>query len=140
MSDVEATDSSAAEPAPEDVLPEEEVKAARKRFRDSLGSWGLYPLAILFIFNMVDEFDRVAFGTLSPEIRDYFHLSNAAFVSIVTFSGLVPILLSVPMGFLADRANRVRLIQLGALIWAITALVIGLVPVLVILVAARLIG
>src|SRR2546422_6352161 len=129
MSDVEATDSSAAEPAPEDVLPEEEVKAARKRFRDSLGSWGLYPLAILFIFNMVDEFDRVAFGTLSPEIRDYFHLSDRAFIAITTFSGILPVLLSVPMGYLADRSNRVRLSQAGALIWAITAVIIGVVPV-----------
>src|SRR5688500_858150 len=108
--------------------------------RDGLGPYGLLPLAILFGLNMVDEFDRVAFGALAPEIRDHFGLSNASFVTISSLSAALPILLSVPVGYLADRGNRVWLSRIAGVVWFGSAVLVGFAPVIAVLVIARFIG
>ena len=105
-----------------------------------LGSAGLFPLAVLFGLNMVDEFDRVAFGALAPEIRDAFNLSNASFISITSLSAGLSILLSVPVGYLADRGNRVRLSRIAGLVWFGSAILVGFAPVVAVLVVARFVG
>ena len=46
------------------------------------------PLLILFAFNLVDEFDRIAFAVLSPEIRDEFDLSDRGIVAIGSIAGV----------------------------------------------------
>ena len=101
-----------------------------KDFFASLGPTGLYPLVILCAFAWIDEFDQVAFGALSPEIRHFFHLSEASFILIVSLSGALSILVSAPLGYLADRHNRVRISQIAALVWGVAALGTGLAPVL----------
>jgi ABC-type branched-subunit amino acid transport system ATPase component/predicted MFS family arabinose efflux permease len=121
----------------------EQRRSLRNRvdaFFASLGPVGLFPLGILFGFATVDEFDQVAFGALSPEIRHYFHLSNASFILIVSLSGALSILAAAPLGYLADRANRVRITQIAALVWAIASLATGLAPVLGVLIAARFVA
>jgi branched-chain amino acid transport system ATP-binding protein len=117
------------------------TRAGRVRdFVESLGPVGLLPLAVLFGFAWVDEFDQVAFGALSPEIRHFFHLSNASFILIVSLSGALSILVSAPLGYIADRHNRVRISQVAAVIWGVAALGTGLAPVLGVLIAARFVA
>ena len=48
-----------------------------RRWAAVTGGASAAPLAVLFALNLVDEFDRVAFGVLSPEIRDEFGLSDS---------------------------------------------------------------
>src|SRR5205085_3855285 len=79
----------------------------------ALGPVGLFPLGVLLGLAAVERLDAVAFGVLSPEIRHTFHLSNAGFGAVVSLSGAVPILLSVPVGYLADRWHRVRITQIA---------------------------
>ena len=105
-----------------------------------LGPAGWFPLAVLFGLNMVDEFDRVAFGALAPEIRDHFDLSNASFVTISSLSAGLSILLSVPVGYLADRSNRVWLSRVAGVVWFGSAILVGFAPVVAVLVVARFIG
>ncbi|HYZ92144.1 MAG TPA: MFS transporter [Actinomycetota bacterium] len=122
----------------------EEVAAPAPRgvrgFMSSLGPVGLLPLLVLFGLNMVDEFDQVAFGALAPEIRNHFNLSSGTFILVVSLSGALSILLAAPLGFLADRYNRVRIAQIAGLIWGFAAIGTGMAPVLGLLIAARLIG
>jgi len=121
------------------AAPPEPVGRIR-RFLDSLGPSGLAPLAILFGLNMVDEFDQVAFGALAPEIRNHFNLSSASFILLVSLSGALSILVAAPLGYLADRYNRVRIAQIAGLVWGFAALGTGLAPVLGVLVATRFLG
>src|SRR5918996_970230 len=109
-------------------------------FRESLGGVGMLPIVVLFGLNMVDEFDQVAFGALSPEIRDHFNMSNASFIAIVSLSGALSLLAAAPVGYLADRYNRVRIAQIAGLVWGFAALGTGLAPVLGLLIAARFVG
>src|SRR5438309_8766502 len=105
-----------------DVTP---PKGGFRAWRIGLGAFGLFPLVMLFAFNMFEGFDRVAFGALSPEIRDAFHLSDPQYVAITTFSTILPIFLSPFVGYLADLTNRVRLTQGAVAIYVITSVFIG---------------
>jgi predicted MFS family arabinose efflux permease len=118
------------------------VATARKRYvrQPSLASLpgaSAVPLAVLFGLNLVDELDRIGFATLAPEIRDDFGVSDAVIVSISSGAGALAILAAVPVGYLADRYDRVRLSIIGAVLWAGAAIATGMAQVLVVLAVAR---
>jgi len=96
------------------------------------------PLMVLFGLNLVDEFDRVAFGVLSPEIRDAFGLSDSGVVGVAAVAAFTALAAALPIGWLADRTNRVRLSGAAALLWAGMAVLTGLAPALAVLVVARI--
>ena len=106
----------------------------------SLGPVGVTPVAILMALAAVEWFDFFGFQVLAPNIRDSFHLSNSAFLSISTLSGVLPLLAAVPLGNWADRTHRVRLCQLAGLVWTVAAVITGLAPVIAVLVVARLVA
>ena len=98
----------------------------------------LFPLVVLFGLNAVDELDRVAFGVLIPEIRDWFGLSLAALGVITVIITPMSLLLELPIAYYADRRNRVRMALIGATIWATFSLLTGLCWNIITLVIARL--
>ena len=102
--------------------------AARVGVEDLGTAGSLRPLSILFGFNAVDELDITAFAVLAPDIRDAFGLSNAGIGSVVAVVAVVGFALAVPAGVISDRVNRVRLVRLGALLWAIFSAFTGMVP------------
>ena len=109
-----------------DALAGEPADSAGGNKRAWLGSAGLYPLAILFGLNMVDELDRSAYLILLPEIRDSFGLSNTGILSIGALAAAVALLLTVPIAHLADRSSRVRIALIGAALWGAFSLGTGL--------------
>ena len=64
------------------------------------------------------RWNDTSFGILIPNIRDAFHLSNAGILSVVAVAAVVGLSLQVPIAQMADRHNRVRLMLLGATIFA----------------------
>ena len=95
------------------------------------------PLLVLFALNFVDEFDRVAFSVLSPEIRDTFGLSDSDIVGIGSLAGVTALLAALPIGVLADRVRRVRLAAIGATAWGAFTVLTALAPAVWVLVLAR---
>jgi ABC-type branched-subunit amino acid transport system ATPase component/predicted MFS family arabinose efflux permease len=85
---------------------------------DITGGGPVYALLILFGLNMVTQMNDTSFGILLPNIRDAFHLSNAGILSVVAVAAVVGLALQVPIAQAADRHNRVRLMLLGATIFA----------------------
>ena len=106
--------------------------------RESLGGAPLAPLGILFALNLVDEFDRVAFGVLSPEIRDHFDLSDGGIVGIGALAAVFALCAALPIGYYADRVNRVRLSAAAALVWGTMTVFTGLAPAVIFLILARM--
>ena len=96
------------------------------------------PLLALFGLNVVDEFDRVAFGVLTPEIRSAFGLSDGGIVAIGALAAVFALLGALPIGYLADRTGRVRLSAGAALVWASMTVLTGAAPVVAVLFVARL--
>jgi ABC-type branched-subunit amino acid transport system ATPase component/predicted MFS family arabinose efflux permease len=110
----------------------------RNRLAAVTGGASATPLLILFVFNLVDEFDRVAFGVLTPEIRDSFGLSDSGIVAIASIAGVTALLAALPIGVLADRLRRVRLAGVGAGVWGGMTILTALSPVAWFLTLARM--
>jgi len=105
-----------------------------------LGNAGLLPLVLLVALAGVQNFDLVAFGVLAPDIRQAFGISSGAITAIAGFTGAVPIVFAVAVGYLGDRQKRIPIVTVAAVFWGITALLSGLAPVLAVLIIARLLG
>lgn len=129
------------EPPPDVPLPVDtpSLEPPRRRFdlRRVTGSAPVFPLAVLFGLNAVDELDRTAFGVLSPEIRDHFNLSNQGILSLITAFSVVVVILGLPIAHQADRRNRIQMARGGAIAWAGFSVLTGLAPAVGVLVLAR---
>ncbi|MCL4293212.1 MAG: MFS transporter [Acidimicrobiia bacterium] len=101
------------------------------------GGAPLYPLAILFGLYAVDQLDQTAFGVLLPEIQDHFGLDKGGILAVVALASVVALLLSVPIGFYADRVRRVPVAVVGAVGWGLFSVLTGLAPVVWVLTVAR---
>jgi len=117
-----------------------EPRKAWAELNQLLAPVGMWPLLVLLGVSVTERFDNAAFGLLGPQVRDAFHLSNASYLAITGISGLLPVFLSAHVGYLTDRTKRTRLGAIGAGVWALTAILTGLAPTLLILVVARLLG
>jgi len=113
------------------------------RFRDRVaaattGAEPMWPLAILFGLNFVDEFDRIAFAALTPEIRDAFNLSDTGIGAVGVTTGVFVLIAALPMGVIADRFNRVRVSAAAAVLWGVMSVLTGIVPTLALLFLVRI--
>ncbi len=85
-----------------------------------------YALAVLFLINALNFFDRQIIGAVGEPIRVEFGLSdtalgvlNVAFTLIYAFVGL-------PLGKLADRFSRHKILSVGVLVWSVFTAASGL--------------
>jgi MFS family permease len=93
----------------------------------------------LIVFGWVGNYMvRMAFSPLLEAVRTEFALSHAqaGFVFSIFFYGYIT--MQVPAGLLGDRWGRKRVLVTGILLVAVSALVTGLAPTLVVLGFARL--
>jgi branched-chain amino acid transport system ATP-binding protein len=97
----------------------------------------LFPLVILFGLVCVDEFDRTAFGLLTPDIRDYFHLHTEGIFAVVSLVAVLALIGTLPIGYFADRVSRSKLAIAGAIVWGLFTLLSGLAPGIVLLILFR---
>lgn len=97
----------------------------------------VFPLAVLFGLNAVDELDRTAFAVLLPEIRDHFGLSDAGALALVAVGTIAVLFIEVPLSFYCDRRNRVRIATTGAAMWALFSFGTGLAVSVAMLVLMR---
>ncbi len=95
------------------------------------------PLLVLFGLNTVDELDRVAFGVLLPEIRDWFGLDLQGVLTLSSIVGVFGILFAIPIGYFSDRRSRTRMSAAGAALWGASSLLTGLVPTVALLALCR---
>lgn len=98
----------------------------------------VFPLAVLFGLNAVDELDRAAFAVLLPEIRDHFGLSDAAALALVGATTIAIVLVELPLSLLADRKNRVSIATIGAALWSFFSIGTGLAASALMLAAMRI--
>jgi predicted MFS family arabinose efflux permease len=79
-------------------------------------------LLILFAINILNFYDRQALSTLTEPVRKEFHLSDTQIGWMTTAFLLLYAVIGVPLGRLADRSNRKRLLASGVTVWsALTA-------------------
>ncbi len=80
-------------------------------------------LAVLFLANALNIYDRQALGAVLEPLRREFHLSDAQLGAIPTAFIVIYALAGVPLGRAVDRGSRKRLLAAGVAVWGgLTAL------------------
>jgi len=96
--------------------------------RELTGHSDLFPLLVLFGLAFFEVADRSATQVLGPELRDEFGLTDSGVLAILSVGAVCGLGLTVPIAYLADRGNRVRLMALGAVVFAAFSFGTGLIP------------
>jgi predicted MFS family arabinose efflux permease len=80
-------------------------------------------LAVLFLVNVLNYYDRQALGAVAEPLRREFHLSDAQLGGLSTVFIVLYAVAGLPLGRLADTWSRRKLLALGVAVWAgLTAL------------------
>lgn len=81
-----------------------------------------YALAVLFVINAMNFFDRVIGGALAEPIRREWNLSDSALGALGTAFTLLYAFVGVPLGRLSDRSSRRSILAGAVFVWsALTA-------------------
>ncbi|MEU1161591.1 ATP-binding protein [Streptomyces sp. NPDC005921] len=102
------------------------VGGAPVTLRQGLLAGGSTTFLTLATLAALDELESAALTILAPDIRDAFGLSDGVIVFISAASGAFLILGALPMGWLADRFRRSRIIGWAGVMFAAMVLASGL--------------
>jgi MFS family permease len=76
-----------------------------------------WPLAILVAVNVLNFYDRQVAGAVVEPVRKEFLLSDTQIGLLNTISLILYGLVGLPLGLLADRVSRKKLLAVGIVIW-----------------------
>jgi MFS family permease len=98
-------------------------------------------LGILCFVYVLNFLDRQLLSILAKPIQDALHLTDSQLGKIGgLYFALFYCLIAIPVGWLADRTNRVRLLSLACALWSAATIACGLSASYPQLVVARLPG
>jgi MFS family permease len=83
-------------------------------------------LCVLFAINAINFFDRQIGGVLAEPIRKDWELTDIQVGWLATAFTLLYAATGLPLGRLADRANRTRILAVGVFFWSLMTAVSGL--------------
>jgi predicted MFS family arabinose efflux permease len=98
------------------------------------------PLLLLAGLNAADEFDRIAFAALAPEIRNAFELTDGQVQLLNIIPAIMVLLAAGVIGRLIDRYSRVLISVVCAVAWGTCSFLTGLAPTVAVLLIIRIIG
>ncbi|HZN13129.1 MAG TPA: MFS transporter [Acidimicrobiales bacterium] len=113
------------------------IERIRARLHRDTGGVAIFALVVLSLLYFFDEFDTAAFGVLAPDIQRAFHLSDERFGGLVILNVSLLLLLAIPVGHLADRVRRSRLVVLSGVIAGVFSFGTGLAGSVAILTVMR---
>ena len=83
-------------------------------------------MGILFAINAMNFYDRQIPGVLADPIRKSLGLNDLQFGWLAAAFTLLYAFVGVPLGRLADRSNRMRLLAAGVFFWSLMTAASGL--------------
>jgi len=104
---------------------------------NSLTGYQLRVIAILALINFVNYADRLVLPPLFPLLREQFHLESVQLGSLQVVLQIVFAAATFPLGLLADRMSRTRIIAAGVVFWSLATFLTGLAPTFGFLLLAR---
>jgi MFS transporter, Spinster family, sphingosine-1-phosphate transporter len=99
-------------------LPVERTAAARQA-RKAPGPAAAWVLWLLFSINVVNYLDRLLVVAVGPTIKAQFHLTDWDIGRLSSAFLIVYTLASLPLGLLADRVARGRVVAVGVALWSV---------------------
>ncbi|MCI0489503.1 MAG: MFS transporter [Blastocatellia bacterium] len=97
-----------------------------------------YALAVLFAINAMNFYDRQILGVVAEPIRKEWGLSDSELALLGTVFTLIYAAVGIPLGRLADKKTRTRILAAGVFAWSLLTAASGLAKGYWTLFAARL--
>ncbi|MBE7186892.1 MFS transporter [Jatrophihabitans endophyticus] len=88
---------------------------------------GATVVALAFVMGL-DAGDQASIGSTAPEVRAAFGIGSTQIGLLATASTVVGVVLTLPFGVLADRANRIGLLRNVVLLWTVAMIGVGAAP------------
>ncbi len=85
-----------------------------------------YALAVLFVINALNFFDRQIIGAVGEPIRVEFGLSDSSLGALNTAFTLLYAFVGLPLGKLADKYSRKKILAVGVFVWSLMTAASGL--------------
>ena len=95
--------------------------------REAVQIGGVATFVVLMLLNSLDELEAATLSVLAPDIRDSFGVSNGVIVFLASAAGAFLVLGALPMGWLADRFKRPKIIGWASLAFAVFLALCGAV-------------
>ncbi|NUP32169.1 MAG: MFS transporter [Streptomycetaceae bacterium] len=108
----------------DDLLPG--VGDVQLTLRQGLAAGGSATFVTLSLLAAMDELESATLSVLAPDIRDAFGMSDGAIVFISAASGAFLVLGALPMGWLADRFRRNRVIGWAGVVFSAMVFACGM--------------
>jgi ABC-type branched-subunit amino acid transport system ATPase component len=108
----------------DDLLPG--VGEAHLTLREGLAAGGLLTFVVVVTLSALDELESATLTTLAPNIRDALHVSDSGITFITAAASACLVLGAIPMGWLADRARRSRILGWAGLAFGLLVAASGL--------------
>ena len=93
--------------------------------KSKTGVW--FALIVLFAINTLNFFDRQILGAIGEPIRKEFGLDDSSLGLLGTAFTLLYAFVGVPLGSLADKFGRKRILSVGVFVWSLLTAGTGLV-------------
>lgn len=108
-------------------MPPAPTEAAERTPGVITGPYAWYMLGVLMIVYVLNFVDRQLLAILAPELKRDLGISDSEFGFLYgTAFGVFYALFGIPLGKLADRWLRVRLLALGLTLWSLMTVLSGL--------------
>lgn len=98
------------------VQEQKQVSTQAER-ANSGGTW--WPLAVLVAINVLNFYDRQVAGAVVEPVRKEFSLSDTQIGLLNTAFTVLYGIVGLPLGRLADRTSRKKLLAIGMTVWAL---------------------
>jgi ABC-type branched-subunit amino acid transport system ATPase component/predicted MFS family arabinose efflux permease len=121
---------------PDDLLPG--VGGDEMPLKEVVKRGGKATIVVLFGLGMVDNLNNAAFSVLAPDIQRSLDLSDAAIGIIGALAGFTLFLAAIPLGALGDRYRRTTIAGISTAVWAVFAVLTGMVNAIWQMVGARI--
>jgi ABC-type branched-subunit amino acid transport system ATPase component/predicted MFS family arabinose efflux permease len=108
----------------DDLLPG--VGGEGMSLKEGLAKAGMSTFVVLMIIGAFDQLEGAGLSVLAPNIRDSFGVSNSVIIFISAASGGFLVLGAVPMGYMADRFRRGRIIGWAGVAFSASVICSGL--------------
>ena len=106
--------------------------------KQALAGAAALPIVVIFLHAMLDTMEGSGVAVLAPDIRRAFDLDLEEITRIATLSGVLALVVGIPLGYRTDRTrNRIWWLAGGAVVAAIFFVLTGLAPTVGYFVAAR---
>jgi MFS family permease len=98
------------------IAKEQAIVSVEQPKTQSHAAW--WPLAVLVAINILNFYDRQVAGAVVEPIRKEFQLSDTQIGLLNTLATMLYGLVGLPLGILADRVSRKKLLAIGIVVWA----------------------